>query len=154
MIDVSRIFLCLMAVLWLTGCSGMVALNSIDGSGSVDRSLTQEQVKEAIEEGAERVGWITKEGKNDTIVASYRIRSHSVAVEIAYSVDSYDVRYKSSSEMKVFCSEADKQAARNIIVTGRQSCPGYADPVYIHGNYADWIKELKQSIDHSLASGG
>ncbi|MCZ6868266.1 MAG: hypothetical protein O7G84_02020 [Gammaproteobacteria bacterium] len=151
--DVLRVFSYLVAVLWLTGCASMISLKDVDGSGTVDRSLTQKQVKEAIEEGAEKVGWITKEGKDDKILASYWIRSHLVAVEITYSADSYDIQYKSSSRMKAFCSEADKQAARNIILTGQQTCPGYADPLYIHGNYGVWINELKQSIEYSLAFG-
>ena len=149
-----RVFACLAVILWLTGCSGWVLLNGIDGSGTVDRSLTQEQVKEAIEEGAERVGWLAKEAKNDKILATYRIRSHSVVVEISYSADSYDIRYKSSSRLKMFCSEEDKQAARNMKLTGQATCPGNADPLYLHGNYEVWINELKQSIEHSLAFWG
>ena len=52
--------------------------------------------------------------------------------------------------MKVYCSEADKQAARNIKVTGQQACPGYAEPLYIHGNYGEWVNTLKQSIGHAF----
>lgn len=150
---VLRVFSCLMAAFWLTGCADMIRLDGIDGSGTIDRPLTQEQVKKAIEDGAERVGWRAKEAKDNKMLASYRIRSHLMVVEITYSVDSYDIRYKSSSRLKAFCSEADKKAARNIILTGGQTCPGYADPLYIHGNYGVWVNELKQSIEYSLTIG-
>jgi hypothetical protein len=145
-----HVFFSLSMVVWLTGCSSMIPLNGIDGSGTIERSLTQEQIKQAIEEGAERVGWRTKDVGNDKILALYQIRVHTVSVEITYSDTSYDIRYKSSGQMKVFCSEADKQAARNIKVTGEEACPGFADPLYIHGNYAKWVNTLKQSIENSL----
>jgi hypothetical protein len=135
----------------LIGCGQMVPIDGVSGSGTVDRALTMGQLREAIEDGAQNAGWTTKEKGDGKIIASYRIRQHSVIVMINYSEDGYDIDYKSSMEMKVQCTDSDYKNSKNIIVTGRQSCPGFADPKYIHGNYQKWITRLKGSIDHSIA---
>jgi len=145
------IFTCFAMMLSLTGCGQMVPIDGVSSSGTVDRTLTTDQVKEAIEDGAQNAGWVTKEQGDGQLVASYQIRRHNVVVMINYSEDTYDIDYKSSREMKVQCTDADYKTSKNIIVTGRQSCPGFADPKYIHGNYQQWITHLKGSIDHSIS---
>ena len=138
------------AALLLIGCSSMVAIDDVPASGTINRDLTKEQIGKAIEDGAFNAGWIPKDIGNDQIMASYRVRSHSVLVMIEYSEDIYNIRYSSSREMKVQCTEADHKAAPNIIVTGRQSCPGLQKPLYIHANYGPWIANLKHSIDQAI----
>lgn len=150
----TRILVCFSAALWLTGCSKLVAIDSIPSSGTINRVLSKEQIKTAIEEGAFNAGWIAKDIGNDEIVATYRVRAHTVIVSIKYSEDVYDISYKSSQEMKVQCTEEDHRTARNIIVTGRQSCPGFQEPLYIHENYGQWVSNLKASIDHALTFAG
>jgi len=135
----------------LIGCSQMVPIDSVNRSGTVDRTLTMDQIRGAIEEGAQNAGWVTKEQGDVQLIASYQVRTHNVVVMINYSEDTYSIDYKSSREMKVQCTDKDYKNSKNIIITGRQSCPGFEDPKYIHGNYQEWITRLKGSIEHSIA---
>lgn len=150
MIHALRNLVGIVAALWLTGCSQMIPITQVSDMGTIERSLTKDQVADAIEEGARNAGWTAKNIGNDQIAATYRIRAHTVTVTIDYSEDLYRIHYKSSLGMKVQCSEEDWRAAKNIIVTGRQACPGFQTPQYIHENYRQWIEYLKASIDHSL----
>jgi hypothetical protein len=144
-------FVCVAMALSLVGCGQMVPIDSVNRSGTVDPTLTMDQVREAIEDGAQNAGWVTKEQGPGQLIASYQIRRHNVVVMINYSEDTYSIDYKSSREMKVQCTDQDYKGSKNIIITGRQSCPGYEDPKYIHGNYQKWITRLKGSIDHAIA---
>lgn len=147
-----RIFSFLFLILALTACGRMIPIKSVNGSGTVDRELTLDQVKKAINEGAYNAGWIAKDVADGEIVASYRLRAHSVIVTIEYTQDSYEIKYKSSSEMKIQCTEEDWKKSTNIKVSGRHTCPGYADPLYIHGNYELWINSLRESINLALVT--
>lgn len=145
-----REFSCLAIVLCLTSCAKMVPLASVDNFGFIDAPLTKEKMKEAIEEGATNAGWNAKAVKGDRIIASYQPRSHRVVVEITYTDDSYEIRYKASSRMKIYCSDQARDAGQKPKLTGTESCPGNADPLYIHHAYQLWIDNLKSSIDLSL----
>jgi hypothetical protein len=135
----------------LLGCTQMIPIDRVSNSGTIINELTMDEVREAIEEGARNAGWDTKEKGDDQIMAFFRIRTHSVIVMINYSRDEYSIEYNSSREMKVQCTDADHKQAKNIIITGRKSCPGSADPKYIHQNYEKWVTRLKASINHSIA---
>lgn len=145
----------LMAVVTIgaTGCSsGMVRVTDVDDVHLFGGTLTKAQVAEAVIEGAENAGWQAKDVGNDTILATYFVRVHSVQVEIDVGDDFYVTRYKSSNGMKVFCSEGDKKRHRNMMVTGGQPCPGYRNPLYIHTGYKEWMDALNASIHRSIAS--
>ncbi len=134
----------------LLGCTQMIPIDSVNNSGTIINELTMDEVRAAIEEGAANAGWDTKERGEGQMLAFFRIRRHSVVVMINYSRDEYSIDYSSSREMKVQCTDADHKQAKNIIITGRKSCPGSADPKYIHGNYEEWVTRLKASINHSI----
>ena len=151
MISRSHLPVVFVMTLFVSGCSGTVPLYEVDHSHFVDGSLTEDQVKEAIIEGAETAGWLAKDLGGDKILVTYRIRVHTVHVEINYTDTYYATRYKSSNEMKMFCTERDRDKARNIKVSGRQECPG-GIPKYIHGNYKKWVDSLNAAIQNSLAS--
>ena len=61
MISRSHLLVVFVMTLFVSGCSGMVPLHEVDESHFVDRSLTEDQVKEAIIEGAETAGWLAKD---------------------------------------------------------------------------------------------
>ena len=151
MISRSRLLLVFVMALFVAGCSGMVRLSEVDGQHFVDRPLTKDQVKEAIMEGAQAAGWQAKDLGSDFILATYRIRVHTVHVNIDFTNSYYITHYKISNEMKMFCTERDRDKARNIKVSGRQECPG-GIPKYIHGNYKKWVDSLNTAIQSSLAS--
>ena len=147
----SRLLFVFVMTLLVAGCSGMVPLYEVDESHFVDGSLTEDQVKEGLIQGAETAGWLAKDLGGDEILATYRIRTHTVHVVINYTDTFYATRYKSSNEMKMFCTRRDRDNARNIKISGRQECPG-GTPLYIHGNYKIWMDSLNAAIQSSLAS--
>lgn len=135
------------------GCStGWVRLNDIDAMHDVGASLTKAEMTEAIIEGAQDAGWRAKDLGNDTILAVLTVRAHTVQVEIDVGDEFYITRYKSSREMKVFCSQRDRDYLRNMKVTGRQECPGYAAPMYIHSAYKTWVDSLNASIQQAISA--
>jgi len=147
----SHLLIVFVMALFVAGCSGMVRLSEVDGQHFVDRPLTKDQVKEAIMEGAQAAGWQAKDLGSDFILATYRIRVHTVHVNIDFTNSYYITHYKITNGMKMFCTELDKDTHRNIKVSGRQECPG-GIPMYIHGNYKKWVDSLNAAIQNSLAS--
>ena len=135
-------------VLLLNACTPfMVPLREVDTTHDIYVSRTKDEVREAILEGAQKVGWRAKELGEGTILASYQEKNHSIHLKIDYGLDFYSIRYHSSREMKMFCTESDKKAHRNMKVSGKNNCPGDAAPQYIHKAYKQWVNRLIQSID-------
>ena len=133
------------------GCAtSWVRLNDVDDVHHVDTSLSKPEMTEAIVEGAQNAGWRPKELGNDTILAVFHMRAHVVQVEIDVGDGFYVTRYQSSREMKVFCSQRDKEHLRNMKITGRQECPGDVKPTYIHSAYKTWIDSLNSSIQEAI----
>lgn len=117
----------------------------------VPHNLTQDQVRRAINIGAAVAGWSTEDVSPGTIAATYRIRVHTVIVLISYTQQAYNIDYKTSYQMKVYCTEEDKEEKRSKkVTTGGGSCPGVAQPAYIHENYNAWIEELNRGIHAAL----
>ncbi len=134
--------------------ASMVVLKEVRNSYIVDGSLTKEQLEEAIMKGAQTAGWLTKDLVGDRILATYRIRVHTVHVEISYTDSFYVVRYTASNGMKMFCTTRDKEKIRDLKVSGRQECLGGRAPMYILGNYKQWMDSLNAAIQNALASQG
>ena len=101
--------------------------------------------------GAGAAGWSTEEVSPGLIEATYRIRAHTVTVLISYTEQVYSIDYKTSYEMKVYCTEEDKQERRAKKVTsGGGSCPDVEQPAYIHEKYIEWIDRLNGGINSAL----
>ena len=147
-----RLLFVFAVILFATGCSGMVPLHEVRNSYIVHGSLTKDQLKEAIIKGAQTDGWLAEDLVGDKILATYRIRVHTVHVEISYTDSFYVTRYKATSGMKMFCTVQDKFEDRNIKVSGQQQCLGDRAPMYIDGNYKKWMDSLNAAIQNSLAS--
>ncbi len=159
MIRSFRNLLVLAMTLIIAGCtSSMVQLSQTYGAHFLDASFTEDQVIEAIMEGARTAGWLAKDQGAGNVLATYQVRVHTVTVQIKYTDStkytdsSYVIHYKSSSGMKMFCTESDKNYRKDLRVTGQESCGGSRDPKYIHGNYKKWVDSLSMSIQNSLAS--
>jgi hypothetical protein len=134
-----------------TSCAtSMVAVVNVDDVHIIRKSLTEEQVKAAIIEGAETAGWHTKDLGNGHLLATYHVRTHTVHVNIDYINSNYSTRYDSSNGMKIFCTERDKKN-HMLKVTGRDTCPG-GYVAYIHASYKEWIDSLNAGIQNSLGA--
>jgi hypothetical protein len=144
-----RFLLVLCGVLLIAGCSGsMVALHEVNNNHIIDKSLTKDQVKESILEGAKNAGWVAEVQGSSSILATYQIKIHTVQVNIGYSEFYYAPYFKSSIAMKMKCASTDKRH----IVSGYKSCPGNFPPYAINANYKNWIDQLNAAIQNSLAS--
>lgn len=138
-------------VVLLNACTPfMVPLREVDTTHDIYVSRTKDEVREAILDGAQNVGWRAKQLSEGTILASYQQKDHLIHVKIDYGLDFYTIRYHASREMKMFCSESDQRAHRNMKVSGRNDCPGDAAPQYIHKAYKEWVSRLIRSIDQEL----
>ena len=137
--------------LLIAACAtSMVRVVDFEDVHIIHKRLTEEQVKEAIVEGAAASGWLTKDMGNGRILATYHVRTHTVHVRIDYRNSNYSTGYSSSNGMKMFCSERDKKT-HQLKVTGRDKCRT-GGPAYIHGNYKKWMDALNAAIQSSLAS--
>lgn len=114
------------------GCFRQAQLQNPTGipvRSSGGQSLSQAQVKQAIILGATDRGWTTREISPGVINATLALRSHLAEVEIPYSVNSYSIIYKSSSNL-------DYKAKDQTI----------------HNQYNNWVQYLRQSIDARMAA--
>ena len=147
----SRFLILLCGVLLVAGCSGrMVSLWETEYPHPIQDTISKEQVRESIFEGASNAGWVAKDQGNSTILATYQIRIHTVHVNIYYSDEYYfyRIKYESSIAMKMRCSKKDK----GYIVSGNKYCPGSRLPYSINANYKIWIDSLIAAIESSLAT--
>lgn len=137
--------------LFAVACTpNLVKINNVHDQ-PIPHGLTQDEVRRAINIGAAVAGWTTEDVSPGTIAATYRIRVHTVIVLISYTEKAYSIDYKTSYEMKVYCSEEDKEEKRaKKITTGVGSCPGVDEPAYIHENYNVWTEELNRGIRSAL----
>ena len=141
-------------VLLIAGCRAipMVALDDVNQNHIINKPLTKEQVKESILEGAKYANWRAQDLGFDTIQATYRIRTHTVNVQIQYTESSYSLYYKSSNKMKMYCTKKDFDKKKVKVVSGNRDCPGGMPPYAIHGAYQTWVDDLNHDIQTSLAS--
>jgi hypothetical protein len=136
----------------VAGCATMVAVKDVNETHNIEKQLTKEQVKESILEAAKYARWRVQDLGSGTILATYNVRVHTVEVRIAYTESSYSLYYKSSNEMKMYCTKKDFDKKKGKVVSGIQACPGDMPPYAIHGAYQTWVDDLNHDIQTSLAS--
>jgi len=96
--------------------------NYVDVPIAAKTNPTIEQVGRAIVNGSLAAGWQANEVRPGSIVALYKIRSHTAVVDIAYTTKSYNITFK----------EGD---------------PGLKyDGQTIHQNYNDWVENLERVV--------
>ena len=136
----------------VAGCATMVALKNVNETHNIDKPLTKEQVKESILEGAKYASWRVQDLGSGTMLATYKIRVHTVKVRIAYTESSYSLYYESSNEMKIYCTKKAFDEKKGKVVSGIQDCPDGMPPYAIHEAYQTWVDGLNLDIQTSLAS--
>ena len=127
-----RLFATLMAFLVATalvGCASAPIMN-VEGAAvttASGKTLTREQVREAIVRAGGTLGWkMADEGPN-MLVGTLLIRTHTAVVEIPYSTTSYSIKYRSSVNL-------DERGGN------------------IHKNYNGWIQNLTRDINAQLSA--
>ncbi len=150
----SRLLILLFGAVIVAGCAGtvpMIALFEVKSSHVLKKSLSDEQIKESIIEGATNAGWVTQDIGNNNILATYRIRAHTVTVKIYYTQETFTAFYESSYLMKIACTRWEQRNDK-YRVSGENSCPGNQPPTGIDVNYKTWVESLVASIKRSLAT--
>lgn len=96
-------------------------------------ALTIDQVKNAISNAAQSRNWQLSPGpKGDTLQATLNVRGkHTVAVDIAYTAQTYSITYQTSTNMK-YSSSTDSNTR------------------LIHPFYNNWVSDLRESIRSEL----
>ena len=133
------------SIMFITGCVSFSPLKNINDQ-AIERKLSEEQVKEAIHSGIEAAGWTIEKEEPGKILASYSVRVHTVAVNIRYTKSDYSINYAYSNNMKIHCSDKEKEKGVMITKWPEESCGG-ADPKLIHAAYQKWVDNLISEID-------
>jgi hypothetical protein len=102
-----------------------VLVQSVDG-----KPLTLEQVKRAVIAGGASKQWIASAQDGDRIRFTHTRGRHTAIVEVAYTPQSYSIRYVDSTDLNYSAKE-----------TG--------GPV-IHRTYNNWVSNLRVAIDAAL----
>ncbi len=122
--------LCLMllvAAFALVGCRQGAPISNPQVSVNQAKTLTQDEVRAAILTACPRTDWVPKEIAPGKIEATLNIRAHSATVTIVYSATSYQIKYKTSHNLRASGGE-------------------------IHPYYNGWIQNLRENIDIELAA--
>jgi hypothetical protein len=95
------------------------------------KSLTVEQVKQAILVGASRARWAASVRSGNVIRLTYSPRTHVAVVDVTYSAKGYSIRYAESTNLNY----------------GQEG-----GTAVIHPFYNKWINGLRQQIEVALRS--
>lgn len=117
--------LCVLAA--AVGCRTAPIYNVTDHAivTSGGKPKTLEEIKIVIVDAGRARGWIMKDIQPGLLEGELRLRNHVAVVDIKYSTTSYNITYKSST---------------NLLYDGTE----------IHKNYNSWIQNLQEEIEKRL----
>ncbi|MCZ6802001.1 MAG: hypothetical protein O7F12_16090 [Nitrospirae bacterium] len=114
----------------LAGCtSAIYNVNNATVAGPTGGTLTMPEIKKAIMTAGAGLGWNVKEESPGHLVGTLHLRTHTAVVDIPYSTETYNITYKSSS---------------NLLYDPEDGT--------IHSNYNGWIENLDKAIKNQLAA--
>ena len=114
----------------LAGCtSAIYNINNATVAGLNGGTLTMPEIKKAIMTAGAGLGWQVKEESPGHLVGTLHLRTHTAVVDIPYSTETYNITYKSSS---------------NLLYDPEDGT--------IHSNYNGWIENLDKAIKTQLAA--
>jgi hypothetical protein len=116
-------------LLLAVGCRGSVPVyNVTDAPVAASKpNPSLDEVGKAIQRAGAALGWQMKETKPGQILGTLNLRKHVAVVDVNYSVKSYSIRYKDSTELDY-------------------------DGGNIHPNYNGWIQNLDKGIHAQLST--
>jgi hypothetical protein len=119
----------LVTLLLLTGCktAHILTVSNAPIPDAPSGSLTMTEVGNAIIKAGNGLGWEMHPKSTGRIIGTRYFRTHQAAVDIHYSRQNYTIQYRSSVNLKY-------------------------DGTNIHKRYNEWVAELSQAIDATLAS--
>jgi hypothetical protein len=116
-------------VLLISACATQQPVyNVTDAPVAVSKANpTLDEVGKAIQRAGVALGWQMKETKPGHMLGTLYLRTHVAVVDINYSVKSYSIKYKDSTDLKF-------------------------DGATIHRNYNGWIQNLDKGIRAQLST--
>ena len=116
-------------ILVAVGCRGAVPVyNVADAPVAASKpNPGLDEVGKAIQRAGAALGWQMKETKPGHMLGTLTLRKHVAVVDVNYSVKSYSIRYKDSTELDY-------------------------DGGNIHPNYNGWIQNLDKGIRAQLST--
>jgi len=108
-------------------CDPILNISNAPVTSASGKPLTNDQVRGAIIRAGATLGWQMKESGPGKLTATLLVRKHTAEVEITYSPASYDINYKTSTNLDA----GDGQ---------------------IHKNYNGWIQNLNKGIAVQLSA--
>ena|SRR2546425_4343459 len=121
------------ALVVFTSCRTGAIYNVVDAPVTTgnNKAPSLDEVTKAIVTAGKGLGWQMSIVQPGLIVGTLNIRSHQAVVDIPYTIKTYSIKYKNSSNLKY---DAEKQT--------------------IHSNYSGWIQNLDNAIKLQLSSIG
>ncbi|GKX55878.1 lipoprotein [Leminorella grimontii] len=113
----------LIAVIFITGCSGNVAARNI--STDLDGSFTNQQIEKAIMDSGKARGWEMKKMRTGLITGKIVTRGNSAEIRIPYTKTGYSIEYVGSQNLT-------------------------SDTAKVPSNYNRWASKLDQDIQNKL----
>ncbi|MHA1540342.1 MAG: hypothetical protein ACTSXQ_07690 [Alphaproteobacteria bacterium] len=113
----------LSVILLMTACRSLSPVYNVDSASFYETASNLPKVEKAIIRAGYDLGWSMKKVSLGKIVATLPIRRHLAVVDIYYTRQSFDIKYKKSENLKF-------NAEKNTI----------------HPNYNGWIKKLERTI--------
>lgn len=132
-LHVKSILLAGLALLILVGCRTNPIIDIKDAAvpAAVGQKLTMDEVAKGIVAAGAKHGWAMKIESPGHIVGTLLIRGHMAAVDIPYTVSSYSIIYKDSSNLKYNANDKT-----------------------IHANYSSWVRNLHVAIQREFGGAG
>lgn len=130
----SGVLVACVVVAAVVGCRGGGQIYQVKDAPvqtATGKEPSMEDVQKAIIAAGAGLGWQMAVAKPGEIIGTLNVRSHQAVVSIPYTVKSYSILYKDSSNLKY---DADKQT--------------------IHENYSAWIQRLDGAIRSRLTAAG
>jgi hypothetical protein len=115
-------------VLLVSACATQPVYNVANAPVAASKpNPSLDEVGKAIQRAGVALGWQMKESKPGHMLATLYLRTHVAVVDINYSVKSYSIQYKDSTDLKY-------------------------DGETIHRNYNGWIQNLDKGIRAQLST--
>jgi hypothetical protein len=123
-----KILLVTIGITALVGCRTAPVYNVEEASviSSTNKSLSMNDVKNAIIRGGASRGWSMKDAGKGHIVGTLHLRKHMAMVDIKYNTKSYSITYKDSEGLNY-------------------------DGANVHQNYNGWVQNLETSINTQMS---
>jgi hypothetical protein len=116
-------------LLLAAGCRGSVPVYNVTDApvAASKQNPSLDDIGKAIQRAGLTLGWQMKETRPGQILGTLNLRKHVAVVDVIYSVKSYSIKYKDSTELDY-------------------------DGGNIHPNYNGWIQNLDKGIRAQLST--